>query len=61
MKKFTIATFYWCKEYSNSCFFQSVSIINSFRATSLFLYALKTLENQKFSGGIERDQWHDMI
>ena len=36
-------------------------MINSFRATSLFLYPLKTLENQKFSEGIERDQWHDMV
>ena len=36
---------------------------NSFHASGLFLYSLKTSENQKFSdvsGGIERDQWHEM-
>ena len=36
---------------------------NPFHATGIFLYPLKTLEKQrflKFSGGIERDQWHGM-
>ena len=38
-------------------------IINTFHATSLFLYSLKILENQSFlmfSGGIDTDQWHKM-
>ena len=37
--------------------------INPFGATGLFLYPLKTSENQRFlmfSGGIERYQWHQM-
>ena len=31
-----------------------------FHATGFFLYPLKTLENQTFSEGIERNQWHEM-
>ena len=37
--------------------------INSFHATGLFRCPLKTSENLWFSdvsGGIERDQWHEM-
>ena len=40
--------------------------INPFYATGLFLYTLIVLRHQKtrgfltFSGGIERDQWHEM-
>ena len=33
--------------------------LNRFHATGLFLYPVKT-ENQRFLGGIERDQWHEM-
>ena len=36
---------------------------NPFHATGLFRYSLKTSENLWFfifSGGIERDQWHEM-
>ena len=36
---------------------------NLFHATDLFWYPLKTSENQMFlmfSGGIKRDQWHEM-
>ena len=38
-------------------------VINTFHVTGLFLYPLKTSENQRFlmfSEGIERDQWHEM-
>ena len=35
-------------------------IMNPFHATSLFLYFLKISENQKCSGGKERDQYHEM-
>ena len=35
--------------------------INPFDATGLFLYPLKTSENQRFSGSIEREQWHHMV
>ena len=35
--------------------------INSFHATGLFLYPLKTSENLfMFAGGIERDQCHEI-
>ena len=34
---------------------------NPFRVTGLFLNPLKTSENQRFSGGIERDQWYEMV
>ena len=43
--------------------------INPFHSSILFLYPLKTLENQMFSGGIERDssmkwikieKWHSL-
>ena len=36
---------------------------NLFHATGLFLYPLKTSENQSFSdflGGIERGMWYEM-
>ena len=36
-------------------------LINPFHATDLFLYPVKTSENQRFfdfSGGIKRGQWH---
>ena len=38
-------------------------MFNPFHATDLFRYPLETSENQNFlmfSGGIERDQWHEM-
>ena len=34
-------------------------VINSFHATGLFLYPLKTSGFLMISGGIERDQWHE--
>ena len=41
-----------------------VNFVNPFHTRSLFLYTLKTLENQWFSdvlrGYIYRDQWHEM-
>ena len=39
------------------------AFINLFHVTVLFLYPLKTSEYQVFylvSGGLERDQWHEM-
>ena len=39
------------------------SSMNSFQATDLFLYTLKTSENGRlsmFSRGIERGQWHEL-
>ena len=33
---------------------------NQLRATDFFLYPQKTSENQRFSVGIEREQWHEM-
>ena len=41
----------------------SRTLTHPFHATNLFRYPLKTLENKgflMFSGGIERDQWHEM-
>ena len=38
-------------------------VINTFNATGLFLWPLKTSENPwffMFSGGMKRDQWHEM-
>ena len=38
--------------------------VNPFHVTNLFLYPMKTSENQRgflmFLGGIERGQWHEM-
>ena len=34
--------------------------LNPFHASGLFLYPLKTRGFLMFSGGIERDQWHEM-
>ena len=34
--------------------------INPFHATGLFLYPLKTRGFLKFSGGTERDRWHEL-
>ena len=37
--------------------------VNPFNATGLFQYPLKTSQTRgflMFSGGIERDQWHEM-
>ena len=34
--------------------------VNLFYTTGLFLYPLKT-SGFLFSGGVERDQWHEMI
>ena len=34
--------------------------LNPFHATGLFLYPLKISENLWLSGGIKRDQWHEM-
>ena len=39
---------------------EDIQPINPFYATDLFLYPLKTSENQRFSWGIKRDQWHEM-
>ena len=42
----------------------SVKVTNPYHATGPFLYPLKTSENQSFSnvlGGIEREQWHEMV
>ena len=42
---------------------QNIQNLNPFHATDLFRYPLKTSENKgflMFSGGIERDQWHEM-
>ena len=39
-----------------------VVVLNPFNATGLFLYPLKTSENQRVSEafcGIERHQWHE--
>ena len=38
--------------------------ISPFRATGLFLYHLKTSENQEFPmspEGIQREQWHETV
>ena len=38
--------------------------VNPFHDINSFLYPLKILENQKFSdfsGGTEKDQWHEMV
>ena len=35
-------------------------VINPFHATGIFLYPLKTSGNQRFSGVMKRDQWHEM-
>ena len=43
--------------------FIEIILINPFHDTDLFWYPLKTSENPcfpVFSGGIERDQWHEM-
>ena len=44
--------------------FTEIILINPFHDTDLFWYPLKTSENPwcfpVFSGGIERDQWHEM-
>ena len=42
---------------------KQMTAVNQFHATDRFLYPLKTSENLCFSdvsGGIERDQWHDI-
>ena len=36
------------------------NVIKPFHATGLCLHLLKTSGNQRFSGGIERDQSHEM-
>ena len=41
----------------------NVFLVDPFHATDLFLYSLKTPENQRFSDvsrGTERDKWHEM-
>ena len=41
----------------------AIEDLNSFHATGFFLYLLKALENQRFSGifrGYKRDQWPEM-
>ena len=37
----------------------SMFLFNPFHATGLFLYPLGTRGFLRFSGGIERDQWHE--
>ena len=36
------------------------TLFNSYLATGLFLYPLKTSGFLMFSGGIEKDQWHEI-
>ena len=37
-----------------------ICVVNLFHVTGLFQNPLKTPKNQRFSGGIERDQWQEM-
>ena len=63
---FEQVNFGWGKTSGKKKTNSGAKLANSFHATNLFLYPLKTSENQKtrgflmFSGGIKREQWHKL-